>query len=225
MTNLTNLFNTFTVFGNFLVFDEDIQPVINKVYTDCDISIKHEESQANPSGKLMIINDQRKHQNITLRPNRIDIQIPNIIPGKEQAMLKDISDIFNSLNLILENPDVTRIAVVQNFFVFDDNKENLARLIKTVPFVDSSLDATEIQFRTNTPLMIGSELINFVTNINTTFISENKKESRNSLMFSFDVNTNHQNLDPRFSMSELQEMYESMLNIINNKLMLIEETL
>ena len=51
---LQNLNNLFSIFGSFLVFDDDVMPRINNIYSDCNISINQEPN--NPTNKLVAIN-------------------------------------------------------------------------------------------------------------------------------------------------------------------------
>ena len=95
---LQNLNNMFTVFGNFLVFDEDVMPRVNKVYANCNISINQEPNNPqNKSGRVMKIVNIEKHITIFLRPNRIDVQCPGMKKEGFVQLLQTVSDIFSEI--------------------------------------------------------------------------------------------------------------------------------
>ena len=71
----------------------------------------------------------KEHYNITLRPNRIDIQFPGVQPGKMVEVLQKMQSIFKEVSDILENPLGNRLAYVTSFFTFDDDGLKMDKLI------------------------------------------------------------------------------------------------
>ena len=167
---LQNLNNLFTIFGSFLVFDDDVMPRINSVYSDCDISINQEPNNPqNRSGKVMRVVNQKEHYTIILRPNRIDIQFPGVVPGKMIEVLRKMQELFKDVSDILENPLGNRLAFVTSYFSFDDDCSKMENLINQINFLPKSSKTTELMFRINTPEIIQdtairvNEAVNFWT--------------------------------------------------------------
>ena len=130
---LQNLNNMFTVFGNFLVFDEDVMPRVNKIYANCNISINQEPNNPqNKSGRVMKIVNIEKHITILLRPNRIDVQCPGMKKEGFVQLLQTVSNIFSEIGDILENPLGNRIASVSSYFTFDEDGAKMKDLISQV---------------------------------------------------------------------------------------------
>ena len=214
---LQNLNNLFSIFGSFLVFDDDVMPRINSVYSDCNISINQEPNNPqNKSGKLMRIVNPKEHYNITLRPNRIDIQFPGVQPGKMVEVLQKMQSIFKEVSDILENPLGNRLAYVTSFFTFDDDGSKMAELIEQIKFLPKNSKTTELSLRINTPATVQDEDINVVTNINNVLIGNNADPAsgkRKSLMITYDINTLHNNLDNRFDFAYVLAYFDEMVNI------------
>lgn len=214
---LQNLNNLFSIFGSFLVFDDDVMPRINSVYSDCNISINQEPNNPqNKSGKLMRIVNPKEHYNITLRPNRIDIQFPGVQPGKMVEVLQKMQSIFKEVSDILENPLGNRLAYVTSFFTFDDDGSKMAELIEQIKFLPKNSKTTELSLRINTPATVQDEDINVVTNINNVLIGNNADPTsgkRKSLMITYDINTLHNNLDNRFDFAYVLAYFDEMVNI------------
>lgn len=215
---LQNLNNLFSIFGSFLVFDDDVMPRINSVYSDCNISINQEPNNPqNKSGKLMRIVNPKEHYNITLRPNRIDIQFPGVQPGKMVEVLQKMQSIFKEVSEVLENPLGNRLAYVTSFFTFDDDGLKMAELIEKIKFLPKNSKTTELSLRINTPETVQDEDINVVTNINNVLIGNNADPAsgkRKSLMITYDINTLHNNLDNRFDFSYVLAYFDEMVNIV-----------
>ena len=214
---LQNLNNLFSIFGSFLVFDDDVMPRINSVYSDCNISINQEPNNPqNKSGKLMRIVNPKEHYNITLRPNRIDIQFPGVQPGKMVEVLQKMQSIFKEVSDILENPLGNRLAYVTSFFTFDDDGLKMAELIEQIKFLPKNSKTTELSLRINTPETVQDEDINVVTNINNVLIGNNADPAsgkRKSLMITYDINTLHNNIDNRFDFAYVLAYFDEMVNI------------
>ena len=152
---LQNLNNLFSIFGSFLVFDDDVMPRINSVYSDCDISINQEPNNPqNRSGKVMRVVNQKEHYSIILRPNRIDIQFPGVMNGKMVEVLRKMQDLFKNVSDILENPLGNRLAFVTNYFSFDDDGKKMEELINRISFLPKNSKTTELTLRINTPELI-----------------------------------------------------------------------
>lgn len=217
---LQNLNNLFTIFGSFLVFDDDVMPRINSVYSDCDISINQEPNNPqNKSGKVMRVENKKEHYTIILRPNRIDIQFPGIIPGKMVEVLRKIQELFKTVSDILENPLGNRLAFVTNYFSFDDDGSKMEDLINRINFLPKNAKTTELMFRINTPEVIQDEQVNVVTNINNVLVGNNASPSegkRKSIMITYDINTVHNNLENRFDFTCVLAYFDEMVNIVED---------
>lgn len=219
---LQNLNNLFSIFGSFLVFDDDVMPRINSVYSDCNISINQEPNNPqNKSGKLMRIVNQKEHYNITLRPNRIDIQFPGVQEGKIVEILQKMQSIFKEVSDILESPLGNRLAFVTSFFTFDDDGFKMGELIKRINFLPKNSKTTELSLRINTPEVISDEDVNVVTNINNVLVGNNATPGagkRKSLMITYDINTLHNNIENRFDFSYVLAYFDEMVNIVTDHL-------
>ena len=219
---LQNLNNLFSIFGSFLVFDDDVMPRINNVYSDCNISINQEPNNPqNKSGKLMKIVNPNEHYNITLRPNRIDIQFPGVKPGKIVEILQKMQSVFKEVSDILENPLGNRLAYVTSYFTFDDEGAKMQELINRISFLPKNSRTTELALRTNTPASIQDEDVNVVTNINNVLIGNNNNPQagkRKSLMITFDINTLHNNSENRFDFNYVLAYFDEMVNIVVDQL-------
>lgn len=221
---LQNLNNLFSIFGSFLVFDDDVMPRINSIYSDCNISINQEPNNPqNKSGKVMKVVNPKEHYSIILRPNRIDIQLPGVKEDQMVELLKRVQAVFKQLSDILENPSGNRLAFVTSYFTFDDNGEQMNYLVNKVGFVPRNTKTTELSFRINTPEVVQGEDVNVVTNINNVLIGNNAQPEigkRRSLMVTYDINTLHNNLDNRFDFNLVLPYFDEMVNIavdhINN---------
>lgn len=209
--------NLFSIFGSFLVFDDDVMPRINSVYSDCNISINQEpDNKQNPSGKVMRVVNPKEHYTIILRPNRIDVQFPGVPSDKMVEILQQVQSIFRQLSDILENPLGNRLAYVTSFFAFDDDSLNMNKLVKSVSFIPNNSPATELAFRINTPETIQNEPANVVTNISNVLIGNNAKPNepkRKSLMITYDINTLFNNTDNRFDFNLLLAYFDEMVNL------------
>ncbi len=214
---LQNLNNLFSIFGNFLVFDDDVMPRINNIYSDCNISINQEPNNPqNKSGKVMKIVNQKEYYTIILRPNRIDIQFPGVQQDKMVEILQKVQNIFKQVSDILENPLGSRLAYVTSYFGFDDDGSKMKALIDRISFVPKNPQTTELSFRINTPLDIQDETINFVTNINNVLVGNNQNPSlgkRKSLMITYDINTVHLNTEERFDFGLVLPYFDEMVNL------------
>lgn len=215
---LQNLNNLFSIFGSFLVFDDDVMPRINSVYSDCNISINQEPNNPqNKSGKLMRIENPKEHYNITLRPNRIDIQFPGVQPGKMVEVLQKMQNIFKEVSDILENPLGNRLAYVTSFFTFDDDGLKMDKLINGISYLPKNSKTTELSLRINTPAFVQDEDINVVTNINNVLIGNNANPQagkRKSLMITYDINTLHNSIENRFDFGYVLAYFDEMVNIV-----------
>ena len=217
---LQNLNNLFTIFGSFLVFDDDVMPRINSVYSDCDISINQEPNNPqNRSGKVMRVVNQKEHYTIILRPNRIDIQFPGVVPGKMIEVLRKMQELFKDVSDILENPLGNRLAFVTSYFSFDDDCSKMENLINQINFLPKSSKTTELMFRINTPEIIQDEQVNVVTNVNNVLVGNNANPSegkRKSIMITYDINTLHNNLENRFDFAYVLAYFDEMVNIVED---------
>ena len=217
---LQNLNNLFTIFGSFLVFDDDVMPRINSVYSDCDISINQEPNNPqNRSGKVMRVVNQKEHYTIILRPNRIDIQFPGVVPGKMIEVLRKMQELFKDVSDILENPLGNRLAFVTSYFSFDDDCSKMENLINQINFLPKSSKTTELMFRINTPEIIQDEQVNVVTNVNNVLVGNNANPSegkRKSIMITYDINTVHNNLENRFDFAYVLAYFDEMVNIVED---------
>ena len=215
---LQNLNNLFSIFGSFLVFDEDVMPRINSIYSDCDSSINQEPNNPqNKSGKVMRVVNQKEHYSIILRPTRIDIQFPGVMPGKMVEVLRKMQEIFKTVSDILENPLGNRLAFVTSYFTFDDDGSKMDELIKRINFLPKNSKTTELTLRINTPALVQDEQINVVTNINNVLVGNNANPEagkRKSLMITYDVNTLHNTLDNRFDFQYVLAYFDEMVNIV-----------
>lgn len=214
---LQNLNNLFSIFGSFLVFDDDVMPRINNIYSDCNISINQEPNNPqNKSGKVMRIVNQKEHYTIILRPNRIDVQFPGVQPEKMVDILRKMQEVFKEVSDILENPLGNRLAYVASFFSFDDDGTKMGELINRINFLPKNSKTTELTLRINTPEVIQDEDINVVTNINNVLVGNNAAPDagkRRSIMITYDVNTLHNCLDNRFDFSLVLAYFDEMVNI------------
>ena len=221
---LQNLNNLFSIFGSFLVFDDDVMPRINSIYSDCNISINQEPNNPqNKSGKVMKVVNPKEHHSIILRPNRIDIQLPGVKEEQMIELLKRVQAVFKQLSDILENPVGNRLAYVTSYFTFDDDSDKMNYLANKVGFMPRNTKTTELAFRINTPEVVQGEDVNVVTNINNVLIGNNAQPEigkRRSLMVTYDINTLHNNLDNRFDFNLVLPYFDEMVNIavdhINN---------
>lgn len=208
--------NLFSIFGSFFVFDDDVMPRINSIYSDCNISINQEpDNKQNPSGKVMRVINPKEHYTIILRPNRIDVQFPGVPSDKMIDVLQQVQSIFKQLADILESPLGNRLAYVASFFSFDDDGEIMNELIKRVSFVPKSAKTSELSFRINTPLVIQNEPVNVITNINDVLIGNNAKPNdpkRKSLMITYDINTLFNNAENRFDFNLVLAYFDEMVN-------------
>lgn len=214
---LQNLNNLFSVFGSFLVFDEDVMPRINETYKECNISINQEPNNPqNKSGRVMRVVNTKEHYTIILRPNRIDVQFPGVKPESMVGILQKAQEVFKQISDILENPLGNRLAYVTSFFTFDDEGQKMQELINRVSFVPKNPKTTELSLRINTPQVIQNEDINVVTNINNVLIGNNQTPEsgkRRSLMITYDINTMHINTENRFDFSMILPYFDEMVNI------------
>ena len=213
---LFNLKNVITVFGAFLVFDEDIKPNLEKQYADCTISIHPEPNNpTNKAGKLMIIINSKEQIVIILRPSRIDIEFPRINKNLINKLLEKAQVILSDLSWILEHPLGNRIAFRSDFCIFDDELNAMRALSKNLNVVTNSNETTEMSIRLNTPEFIQGEPVNIVTNINNAIIGVKKDQEetkRKSLLITYDVNTVVTNTENRFEFETLLPYYEEMIN-------------
>ena len=174
---LFNLKNVITVFGAFLVFDEDIKPNLEKQYADCTISIHPEPNNpTNKAGKLMRIINSKEQIVIILRPSRIDIEFPRINKNLINKLLEKAQVILSDLSWILEHPLGNRIAFRSDFCIFDDELNAMRALSKNLNVVTNSNETTEMSIRLNTPEVIQGEPVNIVTNINNAIIGVKKDQ-------------------------------------------------
>lgn len=213
---LFNLKNVFTVFGAFLVFDEDIKPNLEKQYADCTISIHPEPNNpTNKAGKLMRIINSKEQTVITFRPNRIDIEFPRITKNIINKLLERVQIILSDLSWILERPLGNRIAFRSDFCVFDDELNGMRTLAKNINVLTNPDETTEMSIRLNSPEVIQGEPVNIVTNINNAIIGVKKDQQetkRKSLLITYDVNTVIQNTENRFEFERLLPYFEEMIN-------------
>ena len=213
---LFNLKNVITVFGAFLVFDEDIKPNLEKKYADCTISIHPEPNNpTNKAGKLMRIINAKEQIVIILRPSRIDIEFPRINKNLINKLLEKAQVILSDLSWILEHPLGNRIAFRSDFCIFDDELNAMRALSKNLNVVTNSNETTEMSIRLNTPEVIQGEPVNIVTNINNAIIGVKKDQEetkRKSLLITYDVNTVVTNTENRFEFETLLPYYEEMIN-------------
>ena len=213
---LFNLKNVITVFGAFLVFDEDIKPNLEKQYADCTISIHPEPNNpTNKAGKLMRIINAKEQIVIILRPSRIDIEFPRINKNLINKLLEKAQVILSDLSWILEHPLGNRIAFRSDFCIFDDELNAMRALSKNLNVVTNSNETTEMSIRLNTPEVIQGESVNIVTNINNAIIGVKKDQEetkRKSLLITYDVNTVVTNTENRFEFETLLPYYEEMIN-------------
>ena len=213
---LVNLKNVITVFGAFLVFDEDIKPNLEKQYADCTISIHPEPNNpTNKAGKLMRIINAKEQIVIILRPSRIDIEFPRINKSLINKLLEKAQVILSDLSWILEHPLGNRIAFRSDFCIFDDELNAMRALSKNLNVVTNSNETTEMSIRLNTPEVIQGEPVNIVTNINNAIIGVKKDQEetkRKSLLITYDVNTVVSNTENRFEFETLLPYYEEMIN-------------
>ena len=213
---LFNLKNVITVFGAFLVFDEDIKPNLEKQYADCTISIHPEPNNpTNKAGKLMRIINAKEQIVIILRPSRIDIEFPRINKNLINKLLEKAQVILSDLSWILEHPLGNRIAFRSDFCIFDDELNAMRALSKNLNVVTNSNETTEMSIRLNTPEVIQGEPVNIVTNINNAIIGVKKDQEetkRKSLLITYDVNTVVSNTENRFEFETLLPYYEEMIN-------------
>ena len=213
---LFNLKNVITVFGAFLVFDEDIKPNLEKQYADCTISIHPEPNNpTNKAGKLMRIINAKDQIVIILRPSRIDIEFPRINKNLINKLLEKAQVILSDLSWILEHPLGNRIAFRSDFCIFDDELNAMRALSKNLNVVTNSNETTEMSIRLNTPEVIQGEPVNIVTNINNAIIGVKKDQEetkRKSLLVTYDVNTVVTNTENRFEFETLLPYYEEMIN-------------
>lgn len=209
--------NLFSIFGSFLVFDDDVMPRINSVYSDCNISINQEpDNKQNPSGKVMKVVNPKEHFTIILRPNRIDVQFPGVSSDKMVEILQQVQNIFKQLSDILENPLGNRLAYVTSFFTFDDDCMKMNELVRRVSFVPKNPTSTELSFRINTPETVQNETVNVITNINNVLIGNNARPNeprRKSLMITYDINTLFNNSENRFDFNLVLAYFDEMVNI------------
>lgn len=213
---LFNLKNVITVFGAFLVFDEDIKPNLEKQYADCTISIHPEPNNpSNKAGKLMRIINSKEQIVIILRPSRIDIEFPRINKNLINKLLEKAQVILSDLSWILEHPLGNRIAFRSDFCIFDDELNAMRALSKNLNVVTNSNETTEMSIRLNTPEVIQGEPVNIVTNINNAIIGVKKDQEetkRKSLLITYDVNTVVTNTENRFEFETLLPYFEEMIN-------------
>jgi hypothetical protein len=213
---LFNLKNVITVFGAFLVFDEDIKPNLEKQYADCTISIHPEPNNpTNKAGKLMRIINSKEQIVIILRPSRIDIEFPRINKNLINKLLEKAQVTLSDLSWILEHPLGNRIAFRSDFCIFDDELNAMRALSKNLNVVTNSNETTEMSIRLNTPEVIQGEPVNIVTNINNAIIGVKKDQEetkRKSLLITYDVNTVVTNTENRFEFETLLPYYEEMIN-------------
>ena len=224
---LTNLANTFTIFGNFPVFEEDNVSIINKVYSDCNISINNEPTKdPNKPSRLMQISDPKKHITIYLRTNRIDVQAPGVDYLNKTKLLADTSDIFKAFSQMF-NEWGTRIAYVGSYFIFDDNDEVLHKVSSLLNILPSESHMAEVNLRINSIETLNNETYNNVFNVNNVRIgaSNNPSERRKALMFTFDINTIASNNEERFNIHELSPLYEELYNYTYSKIEELQEKL
>ena len=213
--NFTNLANTFTIFGNFAVFDEESIALINNLYAHANINIMDENNpeqrRLNKSGRLMQIINKEKHETIILRPNRIDIQLPGIQDDKKEVVLKEVEDTFNILIQIFEASFASRIAYVGSFFTFDDEGTNMQIFSSRLDFLNYNSTPKELSIRTNNIENIENEDTNIVFNLNNILISPNTASAvkRRAIMVTFDINTVPNEIMERFNLNELiDEVYQ-----------------
>lgn len=220
---LQNLNNMFTIFGNFLVFDEDVMPRVNKIYANCNISINQEPNNpANKSGRVMKIVNLEKHITILLRPNRIDIQFPGQKKDAFVSMIQQVQSIFSEISDILENPLGNRIAYVGSYFTFDDDGLKMRNLINQIKFIPTSSLTTELSLRLNTPEVIQNEDVNVVTTINNVLIGNNANPQlpkKKSLMITYDINSVHFNTEERFDFKLVSVYFDEMINLAFDRIL------
>ena len=216
--NFTNLSNTFTIFGNFAVFDEDNIGIINKLFSDCKITINNENNPNNKSGRYMQITDTNKHMTIFLRPNRIDVQLPGTVQENKKKLINDANDIYKAFYQMFEGSMASRIAVVASSFVFDDNNEALKELADRINLINGNM--AEISLRINYLDNVLDENINMVLNINNIMIgaSNTPNERRRAIMATFDINTANNFNDERFNLHELEPYFTKFYDIYLQKL-------
>lgn len=222
--NFTNLANTFSVFGNFAVFDEESIALLNNLYKDCNINITNETSpeqmRQNKSGRMMQITNPKKHETIFMRPNRIDLQLPGGPNTKREDILNEAIETYKALYQIFEGSFATRIAYVGSYFTFDDTGVNMQAFASHIHLISYSDTPKELSIRMNNIENILNEDTNVVFNVNNVLIGQNTTptDKRRALMITFDINTVASNQDDRFSLHELAPYFEAYFDLAKDKM-------
>lgn len=210
----TNMRNVFSIFGNFLVFDEDITPALYASFAGFEIAIKKDNSPKNTAGKVLVIAKQSEGLTLNLFPYRLDIIFESVNRREQESLIDKACDLFKKLDSILENPLGTRIAINMNDFVYDDFSEVIKSLSSSVSFLNPST-ISEFNLRTNNPKVINDEKYNVVQTITNAQVSNNNKEgvsTHNSILVTLDINSDGTVRDERFNLSSLKTYYKSMFN-------------
>lgn len=223
---LTNLSNCFTAFGLFAVFDEDTMTIINRIYSDCNISINQEPNNpSNKSGKVLRITNPQKHYTITMRPNRLDVQLPGCAKENFNNQLNIANEIFQNFAEMFEDSYANRLAYVSSDFAFDDNGETMQKLTNLIPFVSKQTPSQEVSLRINTPEVVQDETVNVVLNISNVMIGNNKQPQspqRKAIMITHDINTLSKNTEQRFNLKYVIPYFEEMNQISKDHLVAFE---
>lgn len=224
---LTNLSNTFTAFGLFAVLDEDTMALVNKIYTDCNIAINQEPNNPNnKSGKLVRIVNPKRHFTITMRPHRLDLQLPGTDKNNFSNILSLANEIFNNFAEMFEGCYATRIAYVSSDFIFDDEGKETKNLAKLISFLPKQSNANELSVRINTPEVIQGEVVNVVLNVSNVMIGNNQNPQagqRKAVMITHDVNTLANATEARFDLKYVLPYFEEMHQVAVDHLASFEE--
>lgn len=212
-----NFNSIYSVFGNFAVFDEDNVTIINKIFEKCNIAINQEpQNKANKSGKVMIINDPATHFVYSLRPNRLDIQVPSFPKDKANEVLNTVCDKYKAFANMFENCFGNRIAVITSDFCFDDNG-SYSRTLAESCF--DYADITELHFRATSRMNYNDETYNIVTNIDNCGIAvNNSPDKRRSVMINQDLNSILENNSERFDLANLFDYYNFLYKLSRERL-------
>lgn len=212
-----NFNSIYSVFGNFAVFDEDNVTIINKIFEKCNIAINQEpQNKANKSGKVMIINDPLTHYVYTLRPNRLDIQVPSFPKEKVNEVINNVSEKYKAFANMFENSYGTRIAVITSDFCFDDNGE-YSKMLAESSFDYASI--TELHLRATSRMDYEDETYNIVTNIDNCGIAvNNSPNKRRSIMINQDLNSILENNSERFDLSSLDSYFSFLYKLSRERL-------
>jgi len=217
------ILNEFLLIGDFDIVNDNNIALISKVFSDWNLSIKQEKNQKNVNERVININDNNKMFNLTIKNSCITVTSRSLRDiSVVDAVLREIQDLFNSIDVIINNMNKgNRIAIHSRFFV-EDNDSNISKSFTSSLPIDHNIPSTELSFRLNQPFELLDETFNCITSVQEAIQNAQDGTKVKGMLVEFDVNTLFEKNENRFAMRELSKYYREMLIAIDNKIKLFK---